>query len=79
MTEMPPSTPNTGLRVFLASSTPAGIEMVISQPRLLPVISSRTCRMSFLGPGLMEGSPMGTVSPGLVTVPTPMPALKTSS
>ena len=67
--------PSTGLSVFFASSTPAGMEMVITAPKsALPVISSTTRRMSSRGPLLMEGSPTGRLMPRFVTVPTPSPA-----
>ena len=49
--------------------------MVTSAPRA--PITSRSARSIIMrGTGLIAGSPMGTLSPGRVTVPTPSPARK---
>ena len=78
ITEIPPSIPRTGLRVFFASSTPSGIAMVTSAPKSsCPVISDTTRRINSRGPLLIDGSPTGRLMPRLVTVPTPSPARKT--
>ena len=76
MTEMPPLTPRTGFSVFSASCFPAGMAIVTCRPSLVPMVSHAARRMSSRGPGLMEGSPTGTESPGFVTVPMPSPAAK---
>ena len=75
ITEIPPSIPSTGFKVFFASSTPAGMAIVTRAPvSVRPVISSMTLRISFRGPSLIDGSPTGRLMPRFVTVPTPSPA-----
>ena len=75
ITDIPPSMPSTGLSVFFASSTPAGMEIVTHAPTsALPVISSTTLRINVRGPILIDGSPTGRLMPRFVTVPTPSPA-----
>ncbi len=73
--EMPPTIPSRGLKVRFATSAPCGAEMVTSAPRA--PITSRSARSIIMrGTGLIAGSPMETLSPGRVTVPTPSPARK---
>ena len=80
--ESPPSMPSRGLKVFFASFSPPGMEMVTVTGRLSPVCPfsgfsfsiSYTVRMiCLLGTGLMAGYPTGTCSPAFVAVPMPSP------
>ena len=75
-TEMPPSMPRRGLKVFFASSTPAGMETTTFMPGASPLSSSTAataCRIICIGTGLIALSPIFCLSPGLVTRPTPIP------
>ena len=82
--ERPPSTPSRGLSVFLARVSPSVTKTSTSTRLSLPVsqassTSSTAHWIICLGTGLMAGSPTFTGSPGLVTSPTPSPALYTIS
>ena len=75
-TEIPPSIPRTGLKVFFAASTPAGI-LIVTRTDLTSPASSRSAstasRIIFLGTELIAAAPTGWSSPGFVTRPIPMP------
>ncbi len=78
-TDKPPRIPSLGFIVLRASSAPPSIETVISTSPTPPFsweTSSIAVRIIWRGTGLMAGSPGGIGRPGLVTVPTPSPALK---
>ena len=76
MIDKPPSIPRTGFSVFFASSRPPGIDMMTLNAASAPAIFCIVSIINLRGPGLIDGSPGGTDSPFLVTVPIPSPAKK---
>ncbi len=64
--------PRRALVVLAAICSPPGTSKVTRIGR--SVTSPTAARIIRLGTGLMAGAPTGRPSPGLVTVPTPMPA-----
>ena len=74
--EMPPSMPRRGLKVFFASASPSGAEIVTSMPPSYPT-SMQTSRtfssIIFRGTELIAAAPTGWSSPGFITRPTPSP------
>ena len=74
---MPPRMPRRALSVLRAIASPPGTEMVTSSPS--PSASSASpavLRFSMMlrrGTGLIAGPPTANPSPGLVTMPTPVP------
>ena len=73
---MPPSIPSLGLNVFLAISSPCGIEIIISTLSPFGSTLNTSSRIIFLGTGFIAHSPLGTNNPSFVTVPTPFPPFK---
>ena len=74
--EMPPTIPNLGLSVFIASSFPFGTEIIT----LIPFFMSMSFATSFrfwliicFGTGLIAGLLISNPRPGFVTTPTPSP------
>ena len=75
-TDIPPTMPSLGLKVFSASVSPSGIEMTTSNPPVYPVADMTSSSASFimlLGTRLIAAFPTGWSSPFLVTLPTPFP------
>ena len=75
-TEMPPSIPSLGLKVFFAISTPSGIDISTAKPPSYsksPQTSLTASRIICLGTGLIAASPTGCCRPFFVTRPTPAP------
>ncbi len=79
--DSPPRMPSRGFQVFLAISSPLGIEIVTSTspvPWCAAATEAIASRIIVRGTGLIAGSPTASGSPGFVTVPTPGPARNTT-
>ena len=74
--EMPPLIPSRGLNVFAAIFSPSGTEIVafrLPSYWYLSAASSSALHIMERGTGLIAASPTFCESPGLVTLPTPIP------